>query len=352
MTEARLEKDEFGVTADGIPVDRYTLRNAGGMTVRLITYGATVTEVSVPDRQGKLGDVVLGFDHLQQYETESPYFGSTIGRVAFRITEGKFELDGKPYQVTLNNGLHHLHGGVEGLSWVVWKAEPIGGKEAPALKLTHRSPDGNQGYPGNLEVAVVFALFDRNELTIDYTATTDRPTPVNLTHHGYFNLAGTGSGDVLGHVLQLDADRYSVTDEAIIPTGRLAPVEGTPFDFRRPTSLGARIDQIPGKAVGYDLAYLLTRPGRSLAHVATIADPVTGRVLQIVTTAPAMVFYTGDYLDGALRGKGGAIYRRHAGFCLEPGHLPDSVHHANFPSVILRPGEIYRQTSVYPFLTK
>ncbi|MFH1922705.1 MAG: aldose epimerase family protein [Planctomycetota bacterium] len=352
MSHTILQKDEFGVTADGIPVDRYTLKNANGTTVRLITFGATVTEMHVPDRNGRLDDVVLGFDRLEQYETESPYFGSTIGRVAFRITEGKFQLDGRPYQVSLNLGPHQLHGGVKGLSWVVWDAEPIDGAEGPAVKFTYRSPDGDQGFPGNLEVAVVFTLNDLNEMTIDYTATTDKPTPVNLTHHGYFNLAGAASGDVLGHVLELDADRYSETDEAIIPTGQLPPVEGTPFDFRKPTSLGARIDQVPGEARGYDLAYLLTRPGGSLAHVATMADPATGRVLQIDTTAPAMILYTGDYLDGTLRGKGGAVYHPRAAFCLEPGHLPDSVRHANFPSVILRPGETYRQTSVYRFSTR
>jgi len=352
MSAIGIERDVFGVTGDGIQVDRYTLRNADGLVIRLITLGATVTELYVPDRHGKLDDVVLGFDRLEQYETQSPYFGCTIGRVAFRITEGKFELDGKSYQLTLNSGPHHLHGGVKGLSWVVWEAEPVGGKEGPALKLTHRSPDGAQGYPGNLEVAVVYTLTDRNEMKIDYTATADRPTPVNLTHHGYFNLAGAGSGDVLGHVLQLDADRYSVTDEAIIPTGQLAPVEGTPFDFTKPTAINARMGQIPGKAAGYDLAYLLTRQDGSLARVATVYEPVTGRVMEIDTTAPAMVFYTGDYLDGMLKGKHDTVYPRHAGFCLEPGHLPDSVHHDNFPSVILQPGETYRQTSVYRFSTK
>jgi len=347
-----IEKDVFGTTADGTPVDRYTLTNSHGLKLRLITYGATVTELDVPDRQGRFDDVVLGFDNLRQYETESPYFGCVVGRVAFRITEGKFELDGKSYQLTLNTGPHHLHGGVKGLSRVVWEAEPIDSPEQAAVKLTHLSPNGDQGYPGNLRLAVVYALNNRNEMTIEYTATTDQPTPVNLSHHGYFNLAGAASGDVLSHVLQLDADRYSVTDEAIIPTGELAPVDGTPFDFTRPTPTGARMDQIPGAAVGYDLAYLLARRDDSLAHVATVHEPVTGRVLEIDTTAPAMIFYTGDYLDGSLRGKGGAVYSRHAGFCLEPGHLPDSVHHPAFPSVILRPGETYRQTSVYRFSTK
>jgi aldose 1-epimerase len=367
MSNAGIEKNVFGATADGIQVDRYTLRNANGLTLRLITYGATVTELHLPDREGRLADVVLGFDRLEQYETESPYFGCIVGRVAFRITHGRFELDGKPYQLTLNTGPHHLHGGVKGLAWVVWKAEPITNEQGPAVKLTYRSPDGDQGYPGNLDLAVVYALNDQNEMRIDYSATTDRPTPVNLTHHGYFNLAGAGSGDVWGHVLRLDANRYSVTDEAIIPTGELAPVEGTRLDFTSPTALGARLDHAGGAVVGYDLAYLLDRQDDSLAHVATMQEPTTdgslahvatmqepttGRVMEVDTTAPAMIFYTGEYLDGTLKGKGGVVYPRHAGFCLEPGHLPDSVHHPNFPSVILRPGETYRQTSLYRFSTK
>jgi aldose 1-epimerase len=346
-----LQKDLFGVTADGVPVDRYTLGGASGMTFRLITYGATVTELNVPDRDGRLADVVLGFDRLRQYETESPYFGCIVGRVAFRITSGRFELEGKAYQLTRNTGPHHLHGGVKGLSWVVWDAEPLDG-ECPAVKLTHRSPDGDQGYPGNLEVSVVYSLSDADEMRIDYTATTDKPTPVNLSHHGYFNLAGAGLGDVLGHVLWLDADRYSVTDEAIIPTGELAPVEGTRFDFTKPTPLGARFQRRGGTTAGYDLAYLLRRQGSSLAHVATMHEPTTGRVMEVHTTAPALVLYTGDYLDGTLRGKGGAVYPRHAAFCLEPGHLPDSVHHSAFPAVILRPGQAYRQTTVYRFATR
>ena len=352
MSNLGIDKDLFGVTADGIDVDRYTLRNARGMTLRLITYGAAVTELHVPDRNGRFADVVLGFDRLGQYETESPYFGCIVGRVAFRITHGRFELDGEAYQLTVNTSPHHLHGGVKGLSWVVWEAGPVEHGEGPAVKLTYRSPDGDQGYPGNLDVAVVYSLNDQNEMRIDYTATTDRPTPVNLSHHGYFNLAGGASGDVWSHVLWLQADRYSVTDEAIIPTGELAPVEGTRFDFTTPTALGARLDPAGGDVVGYDLAYLRKRRDDSLAHVATMQEPTTGRVMEIDTTAPAMIFYTGEYLDGTLAGKGGVVYPRHAGFCLEPGHLPDSVHHPSFPPVILRPGETYRQTSVYRFSTK
>jgi aldose 1-epimerase len=349
MSRAGIGEDRFGTTADGIPVDRYTLRNGNGMMLRLIAYGATVTELHAPDRRGKPDDLVLGFDHLRQYETESPYFGCIVGRVAFRITGGRFELDGHAYQLTLNNGPHHLHGGIRGLSKVVWEAEPLEDGPSPAVKLTCRSPDGDQGYPGDLHVAVVYSLNDQNEMRIDCTATTDRPTPVNLTHHGYFNLAGAGSGDVLGHVLRLDAGRYSVTDEAIIPTGELAPVDGTRFDFRTPTPLGARIEKRGDTAAGYDLAYLLSRPGGTLAHVATMHEPQSGRVMELETDAPAIVLYTGEYLDGTLKGKGGVVYGRRAGFCLEPGHLPDAVHQPGFPPVILRPGETYRQTSLYRF---
>jgi len=373
MSNVGVEKDRFGVTADGVPVDRYTLVGRGGTSLRLITYGAAVTELHVPDRDGRMDDVVLGFDRLEQYETESPYFGCVVGRVAFRITEGRFELDGKPYELTLNTGPHHLHGGVKGLSWVVWDAEPLDG-ETPAVKLTHRSPDGDQGYPGNLDLAIVYSLTDRNEMRIEYTATTDAPTPVNLSHHGYFNLAGAGSGDVWDHTLWLDADRYSVTDEAIIPTGELAPVEGTRFDFTRPTPLGARLERTGDTTAGYDLAYLLRRHEKETGtgpicrngpenaphkldlsrfpRVATMHEPTTGRVMEVESNAPAVVLYTGEYLDGTLRGKGGTVYPRHAAFCLEPGHLPDSVHHPGFPSVILRPGETYRHTLVYRFSTQ
>ncbi len=345
MNNPGIEKDVFALTADGEQVDRYTLRNVNGLVLSLISYGATVTELHVPDRRGKLDDVVLGFDNLQQYETESPYFGATVGRVAFRISHGKFTLDGKPYNLTLNNGPHHLHGGPKGLSWVVWQSEPLQAEEGPAVKFTYLSPDGDQGYPGNLSVTVVYTLTKRDELKIDYTATTDQPTPVNLTNHTYFNLAGAASGNVLGHVFQIDADRYSLTDEAMIATGQLAPVGGTPMDFTKPTAADARGRQIGG----YDVAYLHNRPSGSPARMATVTESATGRAMEVHTTAPAIVFYTGNYLDGSLTGKG-AIYHKHAGFCLETGHLPDSVQHPNFPSIILRPGQTYRHTCVYRFL--
>lgn len=344
MSDQDLAVDRFGTTA-GVAVERYTLRNASGLTARLITYGATVTELLVPDRQGRGDDVVLGFDNLRQYETESPYFGCTVGRVAFRITNAEFTLGGRTYHLTRNAGAHHLHGGVRGLSHVVWQAEPQPDVRAPAVMFRYRSPDGDQGYPGNLDVAVVFTLTADNELRIDYTATADQPTPVNLTHHGYFNLAGAAAGDVLGHILHLAADRYTPTDAALIPTGEIVSVHGTPFDFTEPTPIGTRIAQ----AGGYDLSYLRTAAGRTLARVATVEEPLSGRRMEVLTTSPAIVLYTGNALDGRRQGKAGMRYGQHAGLCLETGYLPDSVNHPAFPTIILPAGETYRETCVYRF---
>ncbi len=351
MSEGRTGKDRFGVTAGGEPVERFTLRNARGMTVRLITYGASVTELWVPDRLGRPADVVLGFDDLAPYEDprQNPYFGGTVGRVAFRITEGKFALDGKSYQLTLNVPPHHLHGGVRGLSRVVWKAEPLEQEDSPAVRFRCTSPDGDQGYPGNLQVTAVYTLTDRNELKIDYAATTDRPTPVNLTHHSYFNLAGAGAGHVLEHVLQLEAGRYTPLDAKLIPTGRIDAVAGTPFDFTRPAAIGARMREHREVADGYDLSYVLNRSAPGLAKAATLNEPTSGRVMEVFTTQPAIVLYTGNYLDGTLKGKGGAVYGKHAGVCLETAHLPDSVNQPAFPPVIVRPGQTYRHTCVYRF---
>ncbi len=350
MIKAGIEQDFFGRTPDGTPVQRFTLRNAQGMMVRAISYGAIVTEVHVPDRQGQLADVVLGFDNLAQYLDKHPYFGCLVGRVAFRIAEGKFQLDGQSFQLALNPGSpHHLHGGPVGFSRVVWQAEPLPGPE-PAVKFTHLSAHGDQGYPGTLLVTVVYSLTDRNELRMEMTARGDRATPINLTHHGYFNLRGAGQGPVLDHMVQLHTDRYSVMGAGGIPTGQLASVEGTRFDFTRPTAIGARPDD-HGKP-GYDLGYLHHRPQGWLATVASVYEPTSGRVLEMATTEPAVIFYTGNALDGTLRGKGGAVYGPHAGFCLEPGRLPNSVQQPGFPSTILRPGDEYRHWCVYRFSTR
>ncbi|MBM4088744.1 MAG: galactose mutarotase [Planctomycetes bacterium] len=339
---ASVDRDLFGVTKDGVPVERYTLHNARGMTVRIITYGATVTELLAADRHGQLADVVLGFDNLHQYETVNPYFGSTIGRVAFRTTNAEFTLDGRTYRLTRNAGPHHLHGGTRGLSHVVWQAEPLFNTDSPAVRFRCHSPDGDQGYPGNLDASVVFTLSDTCALHIDYLATTDQATPVNLTHHSYFNLAGAAAGDVLGHLLQLAADRHTPTDAALIPTGEIATVRNTPFDFQEKTEIGARIEA----AGGYDLSYLRSADSDL---VATLEDPVSGRRMEVTSTSPAIVLYTGNYLDGTLHGKESAVYRKHAAVCLETGHLPDSVHQPAFPSIIVRPGDTYRERCTYRF---
>lgn len=347
MATVGVEKDKFGVTSQGEPVDRYTLRNAHGLVARIMTFGATVTELHVPDRAGRCADVVLGFDALAPYEARGPYFGCVVGRVAFRIAEGTFQLGGTSYQLTRNAGRHHLHGGIRGFSHVVWKAEPVSCSQGPAVAFTHFSPDGDQGYPGNLQATAVFTLTDRDELKIEFKATADQPTPVNLAHHGYFNLRGAGEGDVLDHRLQIDAEWYNRTDEDMTPTGELARVAGTPFDFRQPTPIGARIRD----AGGYDLSYLHRHQGGGLARVAAVWEPLSGRAMEVSTTAPGIVLYTGNYLDGTLRGKEGKSYPQFAGLCLETGGLPDAVHHPGFPSVILLPGQTYRHTCVYRFFS-
>ena len=347
VTKPAIEKDRFGVTADGLPVDRYTLRNARGLTVRLITFGATVTELWVPDRHGDRADVVLGFDDLALYERSRTYFGCTVGRVAFRIDEGRFTLDGRPYQLTINAAPHHLHGGTQGLSKIVWRAEPLDSPAGPAVRFTCRSPDGDQGYPGTLDAAVVYTLTADDELRIEYRATADRPTPVSLTHHGYFNLAG--SGDVLGHVLTLAAAGRPVSDGRGMPTGAIEPVADTPFDFRQPKTIAK--DMQPGTltADGFDTAFVVDRRGGGLVPVARLAEPGSGRVMEVLSTEPAVVLYTGNYLDGTLPGKGGVPYGKHAGLCLETGNLPNSVNRPEFPSIILSPGATYTQTCVCRF---
>jgi aldose 1-epimerase len=350
MSGLMIERDAFGETADGKTVDRYTLSNNRGMKVRIITFGATVTELWTPDRQGKLADVVLGFDDLESYETQSPYFGCMIGRVAFRIAGGEFELDGARHRLTLNDGQQHLHGGKQGFNRVVWRAAPVS-QPVPGVMLTHHSPDGDQGYPGALNVAVVYSLSEESELQIDCTATTDRPTLVNLTHHSYFNLAGAGHGDILNHVLRLDADRWIRSGKPGVPTGDVAAVSGTPFDFREPTAIGSRIHETGSAPDGYDLCYLHNHADLGLMRVANVSEPRCGRAMDVSTTEPAVVLYTGNYLDGTLKGKGGCRYEKHAGFCLETGRPPDAIHHPTFPSIVLRPGEKYWHRCVYRFST-
>jgi aldose 1-epimerase len=351
--KSAVQKSAYGTLDDGTAVDLYTLTNSNGLVARVITYGGIVTELHVPDRDGKRGDVVLGCDDLKTYVAGHPFFGAITGRFANRIAGARFTLDGKEYKLFANNNGNSLHGGKKGLDKVVWKAQPVESKDGPALRLTYTSPDGDEGYPGNLSLVVTYTLTNRNALRIDYEATTDKATPVNLTNHSYFNLAGHNSGDVLGHELTLFADRYTPSDASLIPTGKIESVKGTPLDFTKPTRIGERIEQLkgPGKPGGYDHNYVINGGGKELARTAVVFEPKSGRLMEMHTTEPGVQLYTGNFLKDQ-KGKGGAVYQQHGGFCLEAQHYPDSVHHDNFPSVILRPGQTYRQTTIYSFSTK
>lgn len=338
----------FGRLPDGSAASLYILTNRNGLVAKITNYGTIVTQLHVPDRHGKSGDVVLGFDRLDSYLQGQLYFGGTIGRVANRIAGGKFTLDGKTYTLAVNNGPNHLHGGLKGFDKGLWHAEALTGDE-PAVKFTCTSPDGDEGYPGNLAVTVVMTLTGRNELRLDYTAVTDQPTPVNLTNHSYFNLAG--AGDILGHELMLAADYYTPSDANLIPTGEIAPVKGTPLDFTAPLPIGSRFNRLSGEPRGYDHNFVFNDGGKSLGFAARAHEPASGRVMEMWTTEPGVQFYTGNYLDD-ITGKNGAGYRRHSGFCLEAQHFPDSINQPRFPSIILRPGQTYRQTTLYKFSTK
>ncbi len=343
-----VQKSEFGRMPDGTEVDLYTLSN-GGITAKVTNYGAILTELIVPDRNGKAGDVVLGFKDLKGYLAGHPFFGSTVGRVANRVAGGKFTIDGKTYTLAVNNGPNSLHGGTKGFDKAVWKAEVVPGSNDPAVRFSHLSPDGDEGYPGNLSVSVTYTITNQDELRIDYTATTDKATPINLTNHSYFNLGGPASGSVLEHELMINADSYTMADETLIPTGKIAPVEGTPLDFRKPTPIGARIDQVEAGTRGYDHNFVLKGDGKEPRLAARVRDPKSGRVMEVLTTEPGVQLYTGNHLDGSLTGKGGVSYKKHGAFCLETEHFPDSINHPEFPSTVLRPGETYRQTTIYRF---
>ena len=342
-----VKEEPFG-RVKGKEVSLFTLRNARGMAVKITNYGGIVTSLAVPDRKGKTADVVLGYDSLEGYLKDSPYFGALVGRYANRIAGGRFELDGRVYELARNDGPNHLHGGIEGFDKKVWEAEPYDGPSEAGVVLRYLSKDGEEGYPGNLKVQVTYALNDQNELVIRYRAVTDKPTPVNLTHHGYFNLKGAGEGDVLGHQVVIDADRYTVVNDELIPTGELRPVKGTPMDFLSPHTIGERIDRVKG---GYDHNFVLNPP-RDRDHpgsAALVYEPASGRVMEVFTTEPGLQFYTGNFLDGSIRGKGGKVYGKHGGFCMEAQHFPDSPNHPEFPSVILRPGKVYEQLTIYRF---
>ena len=344
-----LAKRVFGQMPDGKPVESFTLTNANGIEVTAIPYGAIITSLKTPDRSGRPGDIVLGFDSLDGYLKEHPYFGAIVGRYGNRIAKGQFTLDGRTYPLAKNNGPNHLHGGIKGFDKVLWTAAAVG---ANAVAFSRTSADGEEGYPGNLKVRVTYTLTDKNELIVDYLATTDKATPVNLTQHSYFNLSAGKSADILGHELVINADRYTPVDATLIPTGELAPVEGTPFDFRKPVAIGKRIDQdhpqlANGK--GYDHNWVLNRSGAGPQLAARVLDPASGRTLEVRTTEPGMQFYAGNFLDGTLKGKGGQVYGRRSGFCLETQHYPDSPNQPKFPSTILKPGQEYKSQTVFTF---
>ena len=337
------------------PKEMITLKNARGMEVRVILYGGIVTSIRVPDRNGGFDDVVLGYDDAESYRRNNdPYMGAIIGRYANRIAKGMFTLDGQIYQLATNNRPNHLHGGNKGFDKVVWQAEEFRNAAGAGILLRYTSADGEENYPGTLKVQVTYTLSDNNELIIDYVATTDRATPINLTHHSYFNLT-SATRDVLDHELTINADRYTPIDPTSIPTGEIAPVEGTPFDFRKPISIGARIKEDNEQlrnGQGYDHNFVLNRQGEGLVHAAHVYEPSNGRVIDVSTTEPGVQFYSGNFLDGSIKGKFGRVYQQRFGFCLETQHFPDSPNQPQFPSTILRPGSEYRSRTVYAFSVK
>ncbi|NBZ96088.1 MAG: galactose mutarotase [Proteobacteria bacterium] len=353
-TDPSITAKPFGTTSRGGKVTQHTLINAKGASVSIITYGGIVTSLKVPDRNGKLADVVLGFKTLSEYEKKSPYFGCLVGRYGNRIAEAEFTLDGHTYHLAINNNGQSLHGGLRGFDKVVWSATPTETKQGPSLKLTYVSKDGEEGYPGNLSVTATYTLTNKNELKLVFRAKTDKATVVNLTHHSYFNLAGQGSGDILGHVVTIHADEYTPVDQVLIPTGKIAPVKGTPLDFRKPMAIGDRIDTKDEQlkfAGGYDHNFVAAKLPGHLGLIAKVEEPKSGRVMEVISTEPGVQFYSGNFLDGTLIGKGGRVYGFRNGFCIEPQHFPDSPNHKNFPSTVLKPGEIYRNTIIYRFST-
>jgi aldose 1-epimerase len=349
-TVGTISQAPFGKTADGTPVEIYTLRNARGCEARIMTYGGIVVSLKVPDKDGNFGDVVLGYDKFDDYVKNNPFFGALVGRYGNRIARGKFTLDGKEYTLAVNSGLNNLHGGPVGFDKRVWKATTLLTADGPALQLNLLSKNGDQGFPGNLNVTATYTLTADNGLLLNYTATTDKPTLCNLTQHSYFNLAG--KGDVLNYLVYINADKFTPVDNALIPTGELKPVEGTPFDFRKPTAVGARInadnEQIKFGS-GYDHNWVVNKPLGKLGLVARVTDPTTGRVMEVLSTEPGVQFYTGNFLDGSITGKGGWVYQKRNGLCFEPQHYPDSPNHPQFPSAELKPGETYQNTILYRF---
>ena len=351
-TVGSITQAPFGGIPDGPAVTIYTLRNDKGMEARILTYGGIVQSLKVPDRNGKFDDVVLGHDNIGGYLTNSPYFGALIGRYGNRIGGGKFTLEGKTYKLANNNGPNSLHGGIKGFDKVVWQASPSLTPDGPALELTYVSQDGEEGFPGNLKVTAIYTLTDNNELHLSFTATTDQPTLCNLTQHSYFNLRGQGNGDILGHEVYINSDKITPVDKDLITTGEYAPVDGTPFDFRKPTAIGARIND-PNQQLqfgtGYDHNWVINKPLGKLGLLARVYEPTTGRVMEVWSTEPGVQFYTGNFLGETITGKDGKVYQRRTGFCLEPQHYPDSPNKPMFPTTELKPGETYQNTILYRF---
>lgn len=352
-TMTRIVKTTFGTLPDGQTADYYTLRNKNGMEIKITNYGGIITHLMAPDKNGTFEDVVLGYDSLGGYLKASPYFGALVGRYGNRIGKAKFTLEGKTYSLLANNGPNSLHGGKVGFDKVIWKAELIDNDSA--LKLSYISKDGEEGFPGTLSTEVVYRLTDNNELEIEYTATTDKPTIVNLTNHTYFNLTG-GKRDILGHQVSINADKFVPVDNTLIPTGKLQDVKGTPFDFLQPTEIGSRIDDPKDEQIkfggGYDHCWVLNGSGDSLRLASTAYEPTSGRYMETFTTEPGVQFYTGNFLNGSITGKNGVVYGKRSGFCFETEHFPDSPNQPSFPSVVLRPGETYKTKTVYKFSTK
>ena len=344
----KVEKQNFGKNLEGKDVTLYALTNSHGLRARVMDYGAILVSLEVPDQGGKLADVTLGFDNLEPYLSKHPFFGAIAGRYANRIGRATFTLDGVEYKLDANNGPNHLHGGLKGFDKVMWSAEILADSSDPAVKFTYLSKDMDQGYPGNLNCSVTYALTDNDELKISYQAVTDKPTIINLTNHTYWNLAG--AGNVLGHELTINADRYTVVDDGLIPTGEIKSAQSTPLDFTQPKTIGSHIDQLP-QTKGYDHNYVLNKNNQELSLAARTCDPVSGRVMETYTTEPGMQLYTGNYLDG-IKGKSGKSYNQHAGFCLETQHYPDSPNKPDFPSTVLRPGETYNSVTIYKFSTR
>lgn len=353
---AFVSQEPWGTTPEGAPVTLYTLRNANGLEARVMDFGGVLVSLKAPDRHGEFADIVLGHDTLEPYTSHdtSPYFGALIGRCANRIANGRFRLDGTMYQLALNNGPNALHGGLRGFDQVLWQSEPYGAADGAGVRLSYRSADGEEGYPGDLTVQVTYVLTHADELRVDYHATTDRPTLVNLTNHTYWNLSGNARDDILGHELRLEADFITPIDATLIPTGALLSVAGTPFDFREAHPVGARLNEDDGQllyAGGYDHNFVL-RGGADLKLAARLHDPTSGRALEVRTTQPGLQFYSGNFLDGSIVGKGGRPYGQRWGLCLETQHFPDAPNHPDFPSVVLRPGEAFTSRTVYAFTTR